>query len=385
MPKDVDRLREAMAALVTPAHQQEAAAAATVGSRRGDDRPAAWARRAARLATLEAAMRRLAPRAKAAAEAARQRRAEAEAERQPMGARRRGKAPQPVEAIPDDQAQTPCTTPALQSLPTKHKGWEDGGHAPARVEAASPIIVACDVTVESHDTQQAAPMAPLTMGQLEQAGLGRPPDAPGAVHKMPAPSDRGSDREAAGMAVEPEGVAPSMATGRQRHQPSQAEGAEPPSTAKDRLAAKGQTPTGRAWSARRPGIVAPVCGQSKAARGGRRFLRRGVQHIRGAWGRVCLTQQVLKMWRHECAPITGEPQERASDGLAMAISGPQASWEALVAVQADVVSPGTDLCTQEPHACPGGIRGAYVHSQTASSDDFVRSAWGGNASFGWMR
>ena len=55
--------------------------------------PAELARRENRLATLEAAMRRLEARAKAEAEAERQRRAEAEAERQRTGKRRRGKAP----------------------------------------------------------------------------------------------------------------------------------------------------------------------------------------------------------------------------------------------------------------------------------------------------
>src|SRR4030095_6019869 len=246
MHKEVDRLREDIEALVTQAHQQDAEDDAALGSRRGDDLPAELARREARLATIEAAMRRLETRAKAEAEAERQRRAEAEAERQHMGTRRRGKAPKPVEEIPDDKAQTNFTDPALQIMPTNTHGWEYFGNAQASVDAAYQIIVACDVTVESNDKQQAAPMAQLTMVQLEQAGIGRPTDATGAVHKIPATYDSGYYSEAAVMAVEQEGFDPYMATGRQRPQTSQAEGAEPPITAKDRMAAKVQTPEGRA-------------------------------------------------------------------------------------------------------------------------------------------
>jgi transposase len=305
MHKEVDRLREDIEALVTQAHQQDAEDDAAWGSRRGDDLPAELARREARLAMIEAAMRRLEARAKAAAEAERQRRAAAEAERQHLGTQRRGKAPTPVEDIPDDKAQTNFTDPELQIMRTNNKGWEYCGNAQASVDAAHQIIVACDVTVESNDKQQAAPMAQLTVAQLEQAGIARPTDAAGAVHKIPATYDSGYYSEAAVIAVEQVGFDPYMATGRQRHHASEAEGPEPPITAKDRMATKVQTPEGRALYARRKVIVEPVFGQIKEARGFRRFLLRGLPNIRGEWRLVCLTHNVLKLWRYACAPITG--------------------------------------------------------------------------------
>jgi transposase len=79
MHTEVDRLREDIEALVTQAYQQDAQDDAALGSRRGDALPAELARREARLATIEAAMRRLEARAKADADAERQRRAEADA------------------------------------------------------------------------------------------------------------------------------------------------------------------------------------------------------------------------------------------------------------------------------------------------------------------
>ena len=64
------------------------------------------------------------------------------------------------------------------------------------------------------------------------------------------------------------------------------------------MAAKVRTPEGQALSARRKVIVEPVFGQIKEARGFRRFVLRGLAHIRGAWRLVCLTHNLLKMWRY---------------------------------------------------------------------------------------
>jgi hypothetical protein len=58
MQKAVERLREDIATLVTQAYQQDEAEEAALGSRRGDALPAELARRADRLATIEAAMQR---------------------------------------------------------------------------------------------------------------------------------------------------------------------------------------------------------------------------------------------------------------------------------------------------------------------------------------
>jgi transposase len=304
MRKEVDRLREDIEALVTRAYQQDAEDDAALGSRRGDELPAELARREARLATIEAAMQRLEARAKADAEAERQQRAAAEAARQRRGTKRRGKVPTPVQETPDDKAQTNFTDPELQIMRTNNKGWEYCGNAQVSVDAAHQIIVACDVTAEANDKQQAAPMAQRTMAHLRQAGIATPTDATGAAQKIPATYDSGYYSEAAAIAVEQGGFEPYMATGRQRHRAPEAEVPEPPVTATERMAAKVQTPAGRALYARRKVIVEPVFGQIKEARGFRRFLLRGLDHIRGEWRLVCLTHNLLKLWRYASAPIT---------------------------------------------------------------------------------
>ena len=304
MRKEADRVREDIEALVTQAHQHDAEDDAALGSRRGDELPAELARREDRLATIEAAMRRLEARVKAEADAERQRRAEVEAERQRLGTPRRGKAPKPVDETPDDKTQTNFTDPELQIMRTNNKGWEYCGNAQASVDAAHQIIVACDVTAESNDKQQAEPMAQLTVASLEQAGIVPPKDATGTAQKIPATYDSGYYSAAAVAAVEQLGFEPYMATARQRHHAPEAESPALLATAQERMAAKVRTPEGRAVYARRKVIVEPVFGQSKEGRGFRRFLLRGLDNIRGEWRLVCVTHNLLKIWRYAGAPFT---------------------------------------------------------------------------------
>ena len=171
MTKAVERLREEIEALVTAAYQQDEAEDAALGSRRGDELPAELARREQRLATIEAAMRRLEAQAKAEAEAERQRRAAAEAERARTGKPRRGKAPQPVSETPDDKTQSNFTDPELHIMPTNNKGWEYCGNAQASVDGTCQIILACDVTDATNDKEQAEPLAQATLATLARRGL----------------------------------------------------------------------------------------------------------------------------------------------------------------------------------------------------------------------
>jgi len=298
MKKEVERLREDIEALVTQAYQQDEAEDAVLGSRRGDELPAELARREDRLAMIEAAMRRLEARAKAEADAERQRRAEAEAERQRTGQKRRGKAPKPVADVPADKAQSNFTDSELHIMQTNNKGWEYCGNAQVSVDATCQIILACDVTDASNDKQQAEPVAQATLATLAQAGIAPPKDESGAAHAIPATLDNGYYSETAAQALEDLGFDPYMATGRQRHHGAEAEASAPPATAKERMAAKVRTPAGKALYARRKVIVEPVFGQIKEVRGFRRFLLRGLEHIRGEWRLVCLTHNLLKIWRY---------------------------------------------------------------------------------------
>ena len=91
---------------------------------------------------------------------------------------------------------------------------------------------------------------------------------------------------------------PSIAPGRQKHHSPEAEASDAPTTAKERMAATVRTREGKALDARRKVIVEPVFGQIKEARGFRRFLLRGLDAIRGEWRLICLTHNLLKVWRY---------------------------------------------------------------------------------------
>jgi transposase len=302
MQKAVERLREEIEALVTQAYQQDAAEEAALGSRRGDELPAELARREERLVQLEAAMRRWETQAKADAQVERQRRAAADAERERTGTPRRGKAPQPVVETPDAKAQSNFTDPERHIMRTNNKGWDYCGNAQASGDAACQIILACDVTDASNDKQQAAPMAQAILAPVAQAGIARPQSEVGDAQAIPATLDNGYYSEAAVEALERGGFDPDIATERQRHHTPQAEANAPPATAQERMAATVRPPAGRALYARRKVMVAPVCGQIKAVRGFRRFLRRGLAKIRGEWRLVWVTHNLLQLWRYGCAP-----------------------------------------------------------------------------------
>src|SRR4029079_4502638 len=102
-------------------------------------------------------------------------------------------------------------------------------------------------------------------------------------------------------------------TGRQKHhEAASAPGAaavEPanpsaaaPATVQEQMTAKLRTAAGRALYALRKTIVEPVFGQIKGARGIRRFLLRSLPKVRGEWRLICLTHNLLKLWRYRCAP-----------------------------------------------------------------------------------
>jgi transposase len=302
MQKAVERLREEIEALVAQAYQQDAAEEAALGSRRGDELPTELARREERLGQIEAAMRRLEAQAKVEAHIERQRRAAAEVERARTGTPRRGKAPQPVVETPDAKAQSNFTDPELHIMRTNNKGWDYCGNAQASVDATCQIILACDVTDASNDKQQAEPMAQATLSTLAQAGITHPQSEAGEAQAIPATLDNGYYSEAAAQALEDLGFEPYMATGRQQHHAPEAEASDAPATAQERMAAKVRTPDGKALYARRKVIVEPVFGQIKEVRGFRRFLLRGLEQIRGEWRLVCLTHNLLKVWRYGSAP-----------------------------------------------------------------------------------
>ena len=63
------------------------------------------------------------------------------------------------------------------------------------------------------------------------------------------------------------------------------------------MRAKVRTVKGQALYKMRKAIVEPVCGQTKERRGFRRFALRGLSKVQAEWDLICLTHNVLKLFR----------------------------------------------------------------------------------------
>ena len=65
-----------------------------------------------------------------------------------------------------------------------------------------------------------------------------------------------------------------------------------------------QTAAGKALYKLRKAIVEPVFGQLKAVRGLRGFSMRGLEKVKAEWQIMCLTHNLLKLFRAEVCPKT---------------------------------------------------------------------------------
>ena len=69
------------------------------------------------------------------------------------------------------------------------------------------------------------------------------------------------------------------------------------------MRAKVRGPTGHALYALRKAIVEPVFGQIKDGRGFRRFSFRGLSKVQAEWLLICLTHNLLKLFRAGWRPL----------------------------------------------------------------------------------
>lgn len=256
----------------------------------GDELPEELRRRTTRLKRIEEAMTVLEERAKSEADKKRAVIAEKEKEkRDDDEAPRVGRPAKEPSDEPSDKAQYNFTDPESRIMKDgATKSFEQSYNPQAGVDTANQIIVAADVTQQPNDKKQAVPM----VDQIEE-NTGRMPDK--------ASMDSGYYSEANVLALEERGVDAYIATARQKHDapvPSAPRGRIPDeATTKERMQRKLRTVKGRATYAKRKSTVEPVFGQIKEARGFRRFLLRGLDAVRDEWKLICLTHNMLKLFR----------------------------------------------------------------------------------------
>jgi len=301
MSKEIDRLEAEIEQLLKQAEQIDAEQDAALGSRRGDELPDELKRREQRLAKIKEAKARLEAKALAKAEEEQRRRDEEQAKREAEGRPRRGKEPAPVDSNPEEKAQTNFTDPESKIMKQSNKGFDYSYNAQAVVDSEEQIIVAAKATNEANEKQQAVPMAQAALDSLNAAGIERPMGADGKPAPIPNTADSGYFSEKAVEETEQIGMDPHFAVGRQKHHEPPVPALAPvPSVEADvkaKMQHKLRSASGRALYAARKHIVEPVFGQIKSARGIRKFLLRGLEKVSAEWQLICLTHNLLKIWR----------------------------------------------------------------------------------------
>ena len=289
------RLEQEVQALLRQAEQVDAAEDAEYGrGRRGDELPAELARRESRLATIRAAMAAL--EAEATAQAA----AEAEAARAKLAAREERvgsakggvpKIPDPEQARPEPKAQRNFTDPDSRIMKDgATKSFEQAYNAQAVVtEGPAQIIVAWGVTQAAADAEQFVPMV-----EQVAANTGQPPAA--------VLADAGYFSEGNLTAPSLAGIALYVPPDRQTHDGTTPAAGRPRSPIAEQMRATLRSAGGHAVYALRKAIVEPVFGQIKEGRGFRRFSCRGLPKVTAEWGLICLTHNLLKLFRARAGP-----------------------------------------------------------------------------------
>lgn len=326
-------VEELAAEVLAEAEATDAAEDARYGEARGDEIPPEWASRTGRRERVREALRQLEEdHAKKSVEADLARRAETEAR---TGKKSRGRAPSPTSRRRRKRRWANVTDPDSRLLKTK-LGFVQGYNAQAAVTPGH-VVVAAQVTNQSHDQDQFEPMVRAVQDNVAAAGI---EDRIGSVV---ADAGYWSHRNAT-LDVGPDVI---IATGKgwklsELDPPTTPSGEDLTVTAMLERVERGeitateagrelgftstwvwtllrrhrqQTPSvlvamqrklatdqGRHLYAQRTAIVEPVFAQTKHVRGFRRFSRRGLAACDSEWKLIHMTHNVLKLWRHGVPP-----------------------------------------------------------------------------------
>jgi transposase len=309
MEEKEKQLRAEVEKLLAQAEATDAAEDALYGKgNRGDDLTGEMARRESRLkkiAEAKAALEQEArERAEAAKKAAEEKLAERRQREQARGKKFGGHPPQvpdPEQARPEPTAQRNFTDPESRIMPDggRKGSFMQAYNAQIAVDSAQQIIVAAEITQESNDKQQLAPM-------LERVAqnMGAKPQA--------ATADAGYFSESQVTDERVNSIELYVAIGKQKHGEDQPSGVIEPGdlstpsgeadSAKERMKQRLKTEVGQALYKMRKAIVEPVFGQIKAARRIRNFLLRGVAKAGAEWKLICATHNLLKLFRSGYRP-----------------------------------------------------------------------------------
>lgn len=286
--------------LLRAAAETDAAEDAAYGKGvRGDDLPAELARRESRLVKIREAKASLeaeaTEQAKAGAEAALAKIATRKQREEETGKKPRGPAPKIVnveEATPKPTAQRNFTDPESRIMKDGATGsFEQSYNGQIAVDDGAQIIVAATLTQDANDKQQLVPVL-----KKVKTNTGRLPEK--------ASADAGYFSTEAVTSEAIASVDLYVPPNREKKTEAMEDPAteSPPPTGLDldvaaRMREKLKTESGRTIYAKRKTLPEPVFGQIKEVRGFRRFSFRGLEKNDAEWSLICLTHNLLKLFR----------------------------------------------------------------------------------------
>jgi transposase len=253
--------------------------------KRGDELPEELRERATRLVKIRALKAELEEEAKAAAEQER-----AEKEKPEAGAkryrRRKWEVSDQGEILPLPKSKRNLTDPdsrMMKDLVTQ--SFQQGYNAQIGVDAQAQIIVGAKVVQAGNDQQQLVPLL-----QEVAQNLGKMPEtasADGGYFSTTALTHEAV--RGVNLHVPPNQREPDIG--------SLAETLPASASVQQRMWQKLNSPEGRAIYNQRQAIVEPVFAQIKHVRGFRQFLLRGLAQVEAEWLLVCMTHNLLKLFR----------------------------------------------------------------------------------------
>jgi len=196
------------------------------------------------------------------------------------------------EAKPKAKAQRNFTDPESRIMKDGATGsFEQSYNAQIAVDDTAQIIVAATLTQACNDKQQLVPV----LAEVK-TNLGRLPE------KVTADSGYFSPAAVTNEALSSVDLYVTPDSGKKTEQVAELTTESPPPTELEldvtaRMREKVKTESGREIYKQRKMIVEPVFGQVKEVRGFRRFSFRGLHKNEAEWSLICLTHNLLKLFR----------------------------------------------------------------------------------------
>lgn len=254
----------------------------------GNDLPKELKFRKSRLQKLQEAKKALEEEAKADAES-KQKEYKAKKTAYDKKRGRRGRPPKPPSDKPNPKKQRNFTDPESRIMPVSGgKDFVQGYNCQAAVDKEAQVIVGTHVTQATNDKQQVLPLVTDIAGNCN-----------GELPKVIS-ADSGYFSETNCKKLAALEVDAYIATGRLKHGETVLAPRGPiPKDAgtKEKMSRKLRTVKGKSTYSLRKHIVEPVFGQIKETRNFRRFSFRGLAACQHEWNLVCLTHNLLKLFR----------------------------------------------------------------------------------------